>query len=494
MHSEADRELHPLTHWFESEILMRRRTKIVATLGPASASPAVIRQLIQAGVGTFRLNMSHGDHASHRAAYTAVRAAARELSEPTAVLADLCGPKLRVGTFTGGAIQIDDGQSVVVTTRAAVGEAGLIPSQYQELAQDVRPNDRILLDDGLLELRVVHASGTEVTCEVIHGGTLKDHKGMNLPGVTVSVPAFTDKDREDARFALNLGVDFLAMSFVRRASDLEELRQLVTASGQAVQIISKIEKADALDAIDEILDASDGIMVARGDMGVELPPEIVPIAQRRLVAGARARNKLAIVATQMLESMIEHPRPTRAEVSDVSTAVFSGADAIMLSAETATGEYPVAAVGMMDRVARQVEGRMFEEGGFGSITAHDVISPPLPLESAIARATAQLSRDLRVRSIVVLTQSGLTAATVAAGRPSAPVVVLSADEGTCRRASLLWGTVPIQVDTSELRHPHTLARRLVSELGLAEHGQYILMVSGFRPSAETAPTVTTLRI
>jgi pyruvate kinase len=494
MQAVSDSQLQARTHWFESEMLKRRRTKIVATLGPASASPAVVRRLIQAGVGTFRLNMSHGDHSSHRAAYTAVRAASQELNEPTAILVDLCGPKLRVGSFASGAIDIEDGQRVVVTTRPVVGEAAVIPSQYQELAQDVRPDDRILLDDGLLELKVISASATDVTCEVIHGGTLKDHKGMNLPGVAVSVPAFTDKDRMDARFALDLGVDFIAMSFVRRAGDLDELKAMVKASGQAVQIISKIEKSEALEAIDEILHASDGIMVARGDMGVELPPEIVPIAQRRLVAAARAQSKLAIVATQMLESMIEHPRPTRAEVSDVSTAVFSGADAIMLSAETATGAYPVAAVEMMDRIARQVEGRMWDEGAFGSITAQDIVSPPLQLQAAFGRATAQLSRDLRVRSIVVLSRSGATALAVTAARPAAPVVVVTSDIGTYRRANLLWGTVPIHVDADDLDRPHTLARRLAVELDLASHGQYILIITGFRATEEAAPTVTALRV
>ena len=320
---------------------------------------------------------------------------------------------------------------------------------------------------------------------------------MNLPGVNVSAPSFTEKDREDARFALGLGVDFLALSFVRRASDLDELKGLIAVSRQATQVIAKIELPEAVEAIDEILDACDGIMVARGDLGVELPPEVVPIAQRRLVAQARAKNKPAIVATQMLESMIQNPRPTRAEVSDVSTAVFSGADAIMLSAETAAGAYPVATVEMMDRIARRIEGHMCEEGAFGSITAQEEVLPPLPLHMAIARSTAQLSRDLRVRGIVVLTHSGTTAGVVTAARPAAPVIVASPDIGTCGRTSLLWGSLPIRVEGVDfsLRNPQALARRIALDLGLASEGQYILTIAGFKTTpVDTAPTITALRV
>src|SRR5262245_12255075 len=342
-------------------LLKRRRTKIVATLGPASSDPGAIEQLIAAGVDVFRLNMSHGTHAEHRAAYDRVRAAAAQRDAPVAVLVDLCGPKLRVGRFAGGRIDLTAGEQVVVTTRDVPGEPGLIPSQYEALAEDVRPGDRILLDDGLLELRVERVEGTEVGCQVVHGGVLRVRNGMNLPGVDVSAPSFTEKDREDTRFALEIGADFVALSFVRRASDLDELNALVAGS-RGAHVIAKIETPEALDAIDEILDACDAIMVARGDLGVEMPPEIVPIAQRRLLARARAKNKPAIVATQMLESMVQNAQPTRAEVSDVSTAVFAGADAVMLSAETASGAHPVAAVEMMDRVSRQVEGYQWSEG------------------------------------------------------------------------------------------------------------------------------------
>ena len=476
--------------------LKRRRTKIVATLGPASNDADVIERLIGAGVDVFRLNMSHGSHQDHRAAYERVRAAAAKLGQPTAVMADLCGPKLRVGRFAGGSITLTDGSRVVVTVRDVTGEPGLIPSQYEALAADVRMGDRILLDDGLIELRVEAAEGTEVTCEVVHGGILKDRKGMNLPGVDVSAPSFTDKDRDDARFVLELGVDLVALSFVRRAADLAELNSLV-GGGQATHVIAKIETPEAVEAIDEILDVCDGIMVARGDLGVELPAEVVPIVQRQLVAVARSKNKPSIVATQMLESMIQNAQPTRAEVSDVSTAVFGGADAIMLSAETASGAHPVEAVTMMDRVARQVEGYLWTEGAFAAITREHAAVPPLPLHVAVARSVAQLSRDLRVRSIVVLSRSGATARVVSAARPAAPVIAVTGDARTCRLVNLLWGTVPICVEDADLQRPHDVARRVPVDLGLAREGQYILAVTGFKPSSldtETVPVITVLRV
>jgi pyruvate kinase len=476
-------------------LLKRRRTKIVATVGPASREPAILERLIRAGVNVFRLNMSHGTHPDHQVAYERIRTTAANVGEPVAVLADLCGPKIRVGRFADGKINLEPGTRVTVTTRDVVGGPGFIPSQYTALAQDVRPGDRILLDDGLLELRVESVTGSEVGCTVVYGGVLKDRKGMNLPGVNVSAPSLTEKDRDDAHFAMGLGVDFLALSFVRRASDVAELKDLVAKDGGGVQVIAKIEKPEALEEIDAILHEADGIMVARGDLGVELPPEVVPIAQQQLVAQARARNKPVIVATQMLESMIEHPRPTRAEVSDVSHAVFAGADAVMLSAETASGAYPLAAVEMMDRVARQVEGWQWTEGAFRTLTEPRELVTPLPLNLAIARSTAQLSRDLRVRTIVVLSRSGTTAAVVAGARPAAPVVALATDVGTVRRMNLLWGIVPILVEARELQDPPTLARRLARAHGLASEGHYILLVAGVRTEAsESEPMVTVLTL
>ena len=339
----------------EVKLLARRRTKIVATLGPASSDTDTITRLIQAGVSVFRLNMSHGEHAGHRETFQLVRRLAAEADRHIAILADLAGPKIRVGRFAGGSIVLELGNKVTVTTRDVPGEAGLIPSQYENLADDLSPGDRILLADGVMELEVEGIDGTEIRCIVTQGGVLEDRKGMNLPRVDVSAPCLTDKDKSDARFLLELGVDYLGLSFVRRASDVGELQSLIADSGGQAGIVAKIERPEALEDADAIVEAADAIMVARGDLGVELPPEQVPIAQRKLVDAARARNKPVIVATQMLESMIEHARPTRAEVSDVSHTVLSGADAIMLSGETATGNHPVLAVEMMNRIARQSE-------------------------------------------------------------------------------------------------------------------------------------------
>ncbi len=476
-------------------LLKRRRTKIVATIGPASHDPAVIEGLIRAGVNVFRLNLAHGEHSDHQTSYEHVRAAATKLNEPIALLADLCGPKTRVGQFAGGQIELVRGSRVTVTMRDVLGGPGLIPSQYTALAGDVKTGDRILLDDGMLELRVEGVGGSEITCMVVYGGILKDRKGMNLPGVNVSAPTLTEKDKEDADFALGLGVDFFALSFVRRASDVAELKALIAESRANTPVIAKIEKPEALEEIDAILDVADGLMVARGDLGVELPPEVVPIAQQQLVAQARSRNKPVIVATQMLESMIEHPRPTRAEVSDVSHAVFSGADAVMLSAETAVGTYPLLAVEMMDRVARQVEGWQWSDGSFRSIAPIEKEPSPLSLNVAVARSIAQLSRDLRVRTIVVLSRSGTTAAVVAGARPAAPILAVASDAVTCRRMNLLWGIVPLQVEASELKHPHALARRLAREFGVASEGNSALLVAGFRTEAEESePMVTVLSV
>jgi pyruvate kinase len=475
-----------------SATLIRRRTKIVATVGPASREPAVLQELIRAGVNVFRLNFSHGSHDDHGENLRRIRAAAASLNEPVAVLGDLCGPKIRVGKFPGGQITLADGLAVTITTRDVEGAPDLIPSQYPALARDVRPGDRILLDDGNLELRVESTDGTDARAVVVHGGVLKQRKGMNLPGVMVSSPALTDKDRDDALFALKAGVDFLALSFVRRPWDVSDLKQLISSAGKSVPVIAKIEKPEAMDCIDEILAEADGLMVARGDLGVEMPPESVPIVQRELVEKARLASKPVIVATQMLESMITNPRPTRAEVSDVSTAVFLGADAVMLSAETAAGAYPVAAVQMMDRVARQVEGWQWLDGAFRSITENEAELPcPLPMRLAVARSTAQLSRDLRVRSIFVRTKTGTSAAVVSGTRPAAPVVALTADDSMARCLNLLWGVVPRALGAEDFAQPRVAARRLAVQEGLASEADTILLLSGF---GTNEPTVTVLAV
>ncbi len=469
--------------------LKYRRTKIVATLGPSSTDEATLGRLIEAGVDVFRLNFSHGTHESHGDTYARVRRAAESRSLPTAILADLSGPKIRVGDFPGGSLLLETGGKVTVTTRKVSGGAGLIPVSYEPLARDVKKDDRILLDDGAIALRVLRVDGTEVETEVEAGGELKNRKGMNLPGVALSVPSLTEKDRADARFALALGVDFLALSFVRRAADVEELKSLVVQNGGRASIIAKIERPEALEDIDAILDAADGIMVARGDLGVELPPQKVPLVQIQLTDRARARAKPVIVATQMLESMVEKPRPTRAEVSDVALAVRSGADAVMLSAESAVGKYPVQAVAMMDTIARETEAYLWHAGGFRGLSKPPDAATPLPAEDALAQAMAQLSRDIQARAIVVISKSGRTAQVMSASRPAAPIVATSPDAGTCRKTAVLWGIIPRLVE-QDFDRPEDLARYLARDLGLGHEGQSVLLVRGF--GGDPSITVVTI--
>lgn len=478
------------------ELLDRRRTKIVSTLGPASSAPETLDLLIAAGVDVFRLNFSHGDTASHEATYRAVREAAKRADRAVGILGDLPGPKIRVGMLEGGSLTLKEGEEVTVTTRDVLGKPGLIPSQHLALGQDVSVGDMVLLDDGNLELKVLHIADTEITCKIIVGGILKDKKGMNLPGVKITAPSLTEKDRSLAHFAMGLGVDFLALSFVRQAADIRELRKVRTSLESSTLLIAKIEKAEALLEIEDIIKESDGIMVARGDLGVELRPEKVPAIQAQLVDLARDYEKPVIVATQMLESMTRSPRPTRAEVMDVSNAVSAGADAVMLSGETAVGDYPVRSVEMMDRVIRETEGYLWPQRVADGIGNHSFSKlPPLALEDAVARATAHLTRDLRVRCIVVFTGTGWTAGKVSAGRPQAPILSATSDPGARRRTSLFWGVEPVLVDSQDPGPNHEVTRNLAREAGLAEEGEYVLEVRGFHADSDrNVPTLSICRI
>ncbi|MCU0699063.1 MAG: pyruvate kinase [Myxococcaceae bacterium] len=476
-------------------MLKRRRTKIVATVGPASNSPEMLARLVGLGVDVFRLNFSHGTHELHGQAFSLIREAAAQANRHVAVLADLCGPKIRAGTFEGGSIPLERDEEVVISTRpGVVGRKGLIPSEYTALASDVKVGDRVLLDDGNLELSVLSTDGADVRCRVVHGGTLKNKKGINLPGVAVSAPALTEKDRADALFAAGLGVDFLALSFVRSADDVRGLKALLAQHGHATPVVSKIEKPEALGCIGDIIEASDAIMVARGDLGVELPPEEVPLIQQELVRLSRRHHRPVIVATQMLESMIDSPRPTRAEVTDVASAAFGHTDAVMLSAETASGAYPAEAVAMMDRVLRMVEGYSWKHGYFGKV-APLADAEAVRVSSGVSRAVSMLSGDLEVRAVVVPTHSGATARVVSAERPAAPVLALSAKEASCRRLSLSWGVTPVLMSAEALRHPASTARAHVLEQGLGARGEHVLLVWDSDPQHQGAePTVSVLTL
>lgn len=475
-------------------MLINRRTKIVATLGPSSCSEVLIGELIDGGVDVFRLNLSHGVYADHREWFERIRRVSSAKGQSVAVLADLCGPKIRVGQFPGGSMTLEEGTRVTVVSDPRLVGPSIIESHYPELAQDVKPGDRILLDDGNLELRVENVEDGRVRCLVVVGGQLKDHKGMNLPGVKLSTPSLTDKDRRDAKFAAELGVDLIALSFVRRATDVLELRELLKSCGRVVPIVSKIEKPEALLEMGAILDASDAIMVARGDLGVELPPERVPNIQEELVDAARARQRPVIIATQMLESMVTSARPTRAEVTDVANAVRSGADAVMLSGETASGSHPVAAVRMMDVVVRETESYLFAHGEFGTFDQYTPTTPnkadlhSLPL--AVANAVAQLSRELAIRAVVVIAAEDPAVAVLSASRPAAPIIAVSSSLRTRALAHLSWGVkLPHRTDL-DVSRPEELARSLVLAAGLAKSGDIVLLVRGFSDGSPTVTAVT----
>jgi pyruvate kinase len=457
-----------------------RRTKIVATIGPSSRDPAVLERLVDAGLDVARLNFSHGEHALHLEVIKSVRAIAEKRGRPIALLQDLSGPKIRTGKVKDGGILLEDGKSVVITIDETVeGTPALISTTYDPLPRDVKKGDTILLDDGNLELRVVRPDGQTVVCEVVHGGVLKANKGMNLPGVKLSTPALTEKDRRDLAFGVAQGVDWVALSFVRQAADVAEAKAAIRALGGSVPVIAKIEKREAIDDLPAILDASDGLMVARGDLGVEMSTEEVPTLQKRTIAAANAAGKVVITATQMLESMIDSARPTRAEASDVANAILDGTDAIMLSAETASGRFPVESVETMARIARYTE----EHQGFRS-----------PLQAArgqgstvarsLARVAAMVAEELDCKLIVAFTESGSTARLVSAFRPRAPIAGVTYNDETYRRLALWWGVVPVK-STFEASTDEMILRgeRLLKERGLAAAGDTVLMLGGQKHTA-----------
>jgi pyruvate kinase len=410
-----------------------RATKIVATLGPATTNADVLTALIRAGVDVVRLNFSHGTHDEHAAAYATTRAIAKTLGRPVAVLQDLQGPKIRTGTLAGGdPVTLRDGAIFRITAEAVEGTAERVSTTYQHLPDDVQAGDRILLDDGRMELRVTAVEGTDVVTTVVHGGALGEHKGINLPGVRVSTPALTEKDLADLAFGITLGVDYVALSFVRTPQDVRLARAALKRLNSTTPLIAKIEKPEALDDLPGVIDAADGVMVARGDLGVELSPERVPSAQKRIVRLANARGKVVITATQMLESMTTNPEPTRAEASDVFNAILDGTDAVMLSGETAIGSYPVQTVQMMQRIAAQAEIALPD-------WQNPVVRGRQTASRAIAEAAVRLACDVHARALVVMTRTGYTARLVSSLRPPMPILVLTQDIAVYHSLALWWG-------------------------------------------------------
>ena len=439
-----------------------RKTKIVGTVGPASRSVDMLEALIKAGLNVARLNFSHGTHAGHQESIANVRQVSARLGIPVAILQDLQGPKIRTGTLQDHQpVQLIDGQAFTITSRPVDGTASIVSTTYTDLPADVRPGDRILLDDGLLELRVAKKNSTDVTCQVVYGGWLSEHKGINLPGVAVSAPSLTAKDLDDLAFGLSQGVDFVALSFVRTADDVRAAKAAIAARGAAVPVIAKLEKPEALDHLDSILAVTDGVMVARGDLGVEMALEKVPLAQKTIIRKADACGVSVITATQMLESMINSPRPTRAETSDVANAILDGTDAIMLSGEMAIGKYPVQAVQMMDRIALEVEANSGDTYKIGMAShAHSTDAESI---SEAARTIAEYSD---VKAIAAFTASGLTARLIAKDRPRVDILALTPDETVYHRLALAWGVTPFMC-------PHSLTLE-----DLLAHMERILLASG----------------
>ncbi len=409
-----------------------RKVKILATVGPASRSPEMLEKLFRAGADAFRVNMSHGEHAVHAETIAAIRALERKVNRPITILCDLQGPKLRVGKFKDGRAVIRHSGHFTLDRNPEPGDETRVQLPHPELFGILKPGQRLLIDDGKLRLRVIRADDNEILCSAEVGGVISDRKGVNVPDAVIPVPAMTDKDRRDLAFAVTHGADWIALSFVQRPEDVAEARRLMGGYGA---LMAKIEKPAAISRLDEILELADGLMVARGDLGVELNPEQVPPLQKRIVEKARREGKPVVVATQMLESMIESPTPTRAEVSDVANAVYDGADAVMLSAETAAGAWPEEAVTIMDRIASEVE----NDPGYAA-RVHFIETRPDPTTAdALAEACASIAKALPIAGIIVFTGSGSTARRVARERPGVPMLVLTPSTMTARKLGLLWG-------------------------------------------------------
>ncbi|MDX2015776.1 MAG: pyruvate kinase [Myxococcaceae bacterium] len=456
-----------------------RRAKIVCTLGPASTSQEMLEKLLDAGMDVARLNFSHGTHADHQAVLDRLRAASLKVRKAVGVLGDLQGPKIRTGKLEKGAVELVEGKEISITTDETVlGTQELVSTTYPHLAADVNVGDRILLDDGLLELKVLATDKKSlIRTEVVHGGTLKNNKGINLPGVALRADALTAKDKEDLIFGLKAGVDMVALSFVRTPQDIDMCREAMQEAGRVVPIIAKLEKPEAIARLDSILDKTDGVMVARGDLGVEIPPEEVPAIQKDIIRRANQRGLPVIVATQMLNSMIEHPRPTRAEASDVANAVMDNTDAVMLSGETASGDYPVESVQMMSRIVEAAESAMRQS--FPRIGTGEPLKIPAEFPDVTCGVACRAAREAGCSLIVAFTLTGNTARLVSRYRPSVPIIAFSPNQEVRRRLSLLWGVMPRVLEP--VQETEEMVRRVEEELlarGLAKRGERIVIVFG----------------
>ena len=450
-----------------------RRTKIVATIGPATESAERIRELVQAGATTFRLNFSHGDHSEHAARIATIRKVSSELGQHVGILQDLQGPKIRLGRFAEGPITLGKGDRFALTSRQVSCNQTIATVTYDKLAEEVTAGSRILLDDGRVEMKVEEIDSSEHTlhCSVTVGGVLSNNKGVNFPDVQLSVRALTDKDREDLAFGLQQGVDWVALSFVRNPSDMQEIRELIRSHGFSTPVVAKIEKFEAIDQIDTIMPLCDGVMVARGDLGVEMPAEEVPLLQKELIRRANSLGIPIITATQMLDSMASSPRPTRAEVSDVANAILDGTDAVMLSNETAVGDFPVEAVQTMATIAQRIE----KDYPRRSIDSH----LPSTIPNAISSAVSTIASQLNASAILPLTKTGATAHNVSKFRPAAPILAITSEVEVARKLQLVWGVTPLLVPQQKSTSgTFTVAMGTAQDLGLLKEGNLVIQTAG----------------
>jgi len=458
-----------------------RKVRVLATLGPASNTPEMIATLFQAGADAFRVNMSHGDQQSKVAVIAAIRALEKEFARPTTILADLQGPKLRVGKFEGGRTVLESGSTFILDRDTTPGDATRVELPHREIFEAIEPGARLLLDDGKLVLRVTDHGPDRIETQVEVGGPLSNNKGLNVPDVVLPMAALTEKDRSDLAFAVEQGVDWIALSFVQRPEDLAEARKLI---GGKAALLAKIEKPAAIDRLEEIVEMCDGVMVARGDLGVELPPQSVPPLQKRIVETARRLGRPVVVATQMLESMIQSPSPTRAEVSDVATAIYDGADAIMLSAESAAGQWPVESVAMMNSIGISVE----SDPMHGDRVHFTVMRPDPTTADALSEAAKQIAKTTSATAIICFTTSGSTARRIARERPSVPILVLTPSRDTARRLGLLWGTHAVHTrDVESFEDMVGKAKRMALRTGIAHAGDRVIVMAGvpFRTPGST---------
>lgn len=470
-----------------------RKAKILATLGPASREPAVLEAMIAAGVNAVRINMSHGDHDQHAETIKRLRAAAAAMNRPLSLLVDLCGPKIRTGLLAnGGPVTLEEGAEITLTEREVPGDAREVSTNYPGMALAVKPGARLLIDDGAMELVVERATETDLVCRVLVGGLLNERKGINLPGSQLPIPSMTQKDRGDLVWAVGQNADYIALSFVRKAEDCIEAKEAIAAAGGRAKLVAKIEKSEAIDNLDAIIDASDAVMVARGDLGVETSPELVPVYQKRIIRKANDAGKIVVTATQMLQSMVNNPRPTRAEASDVANAVWDGSDAVMLSNETAVGKYPVLAVATMARIIESAEsGNPVESGVINRLLGQQTGR----VSRAICEAAAFAAEEMNIKTTAVFTESGLMARRLAALRPNQQIVALTSLPDVRNELSLTWGVIPLLHQPGESTEAILLlGERTLLDAGIVEQGEVLVMMAGRLSGLGLSSSVVIYRI